>query len=219
MTADIELYHYVHCPYCIRVRFVLGYLNIPFKSTVLPYNDEQTPIKLSGVKMLPILRDGNHIMNESLDIIDYLDSKNALAVKETTQTKEFEHLTDVLNKISGPLHSLAMPYWIYTAEFDAESRKYFQAKKEIKRGPFRDLLAKKNDFVIEVQSLLNNLEEDLRPYYHSEHLTLKDIVIASHLWGLYIVPEFQFTDRMNLYLQKIKEECRFDYHVDFRSFL
>ena len=215
----VELFHYVHCPFCLRVRFALGLLNIPFKSTVLPYHDEETPKSLTGVKMLPILRDGDLVMNESLDIIQYLDKKNVLLVKETIQTTEFNNLTDELNRISSHLHSLAMPYWIYTAEFDPESRTYFQKKKETKRGPFRDLLKNQQKYLDEIGPLLSNLEKDLQPFYHSSKMTLSDIIIASQLWGLYVVPEFQFSDKMNQYLQTVKQICHFEYHVDFRSIL
>ena len=51
----MKLYHYVHCPFCVRVRMGLGYLGINFESIVLAYDDEKTPVKLTGKKMLPIL--------------------------------------------------------------------------------------------------------------------------------------------------------------------
>ena len=76
-----KLYHYVHCPFCIRIRLALGYLGLSYHSTVLPYDDEQrSGWALAGKKMLPILEfpDGT-IMAESLDIISHLDRENRLA--------------------------------------------------------------------------------------------------------------------------------------------
>ena len=55
----------------------------------------------------------------------------------------------------------------------------------------------------------------MTPYYKSDKLTINDIAIASHLWGMYIVPEFQFSDRMNTYLMNIKSKCNFNYHEDY----
>lgn len=213
--TNYTLYHYVHCPFCIRVRMALGYLKLDYKSVVLPYDDEKTPIALTGKKMLPALNDGNQTINESLDIIQLIDKKNSLHVKEIIEAADFKELETFLDQLGKPIHSLAMPYWIYTAEFDQSSREYFQNKKEEKRGPFKDLLANQDIFFQQLTPLLEKLENDLNPYYNSGHFTLKDILIASHLWGLYLVPEFQFSEKIHSYLQKVKSECHFNYHQDF----
>ena len=69
----VELFHYIHCPFCVRVRLACGYLDIPFKSTVIPYSDEETPRSIAGKKMLPILKtEDANIINESLDIIKFV---------------------------------------------------------------------------------------------------------------------------------------------------
>ena len=64
------LYHYIHCPFCLRVRMAYGFFKIPYKSIVLDYSEEKIPIDLCGKKMLPIASfpDGK-LLNESLDII------------------------------------------------------------------------------------------------------------------------------------------------------
>ena len=46
-------------------------------------------------------------------------------------------------------------------------------------------------------------------------LTLNDILIGSHLWGMYIFPEFQFSPKIHNYLQSIKLKCHFEYHSDY----
>jgi glutaredoxin 2 len=180
----------------------------------LPYDDEQTPLKLIGKKMLPILTHDNVATNESLDIIMLVDKLNILKVSELIQTSAFKDLEKFLNRISGPVHSLAMPYWIFTPEFSESSRKYFQMKKEEKRGPFSELIKKQKDYISELTPLLNDLENNLRPFYKSNVFSLNDILIAAHLWGLYVVPEFQFSEKIHHYLQTIKHECRFNYHKD-----
>lgn len=206
----MKLYHYVHCPFCVRVRMACGFLGILYESIVLPYNDEETPIKLMGVKMLPIFDFETSISNESLDIIKRLDSHNTL--NNELFTSEFDLL---LNEIGSNVHSLAMPYWIWTPEFDEKSRNYFQEKKEIKRGPFKDLVFKSSSFIKDLNKTLEKLESNISPYYNNDKLTILDIALASHLWGMYIVPEFQFSDKLHQYLQKVKNECHFNYHIDF----
>jgi glutaredoxin 2 len=213
----VTLYHYVHCPFCVRVRLALGYLNIPYNSQVLRYDDESTPVQLTGKKMLPILKTKEGAINESLDIIELLDKENRLKISEIKLNDEFVSLETLLNKMGNPIHSLAMPYWIYTPEFDEKSRAYFQTKKEIKRGPFKELVHRHEEFLAELNPLLSEIEKKLTPYYMSDSLGLYDILIAAHLWGLYIVPEFQFTEKVHEYLQKIKRDCRFNYHQDFWS--
>lgn len=206
---ELKLYHYVHCPFCIRVRMALGYLQLPYESIVLPYDDEITPVKLTGVKMLPIMEFNGKAQNESLDIIDRLDQKNLLKLDNPAE------INPLLNKLGVNVHNLAMPYWIYTPEFNENSRHYFQKKKEEKRGPFKNLVKKKELFIQEILKDLNDLAIELKPFYHSETFGLNDILLASHLWGLYVVPEFQFPEKIHAYLQEVKKICHFDYHQDY----
>ncbi|EQC43934.1 glutaredoxin 2, C-terminal domain protein [Bacteriovorax sp. Seq25_V] len=192
----------------------LGFLDMPYESIVTQYNDEKTPIDLTGKKMLPIMEfDNEAAMNESLDIIKKLDSK-ALISFDLYKNHEAE-IEDLLSKIGSDVHSLCMPYWIWTPEFTTESRKYFQEKKEVKRGPFKNLIKNKEQFIDSLNETLKTLEERVSSFYRSDILTVADIMIASHLWGMYIFPEYQFSEKVHSYLQLVKKQCRFDYHVDF----
>jgi glutaredoxin 2 len=205
----LELYHYVHCPYCIRVRMALGYLKLPWSSHVLPYNDEKTPLRLSGKKMLPIIVIDGKAHNESLDIIALLDKSEKL------KTNSWGETDLILNELGQHVHNLGMPYWVWSPEFDQASRDYFIAKKSAKRGPFNELARRRNEFEAPLHSLLEQIEPQLSPYWNSTHLTVKDIALASHVWGLFAVPEFHFSQPWYDYLMKIKLECEFDYHRDF----
>lgn len=209
---ELVLYHYVHCPYCVRVRMALGRLNLKYRSQVLAYDDQSTPVNLVGVKMLPILTVDGKPVRESLDIIRLLDQENDLSNdSDLTAAETFIKL------VNNPVHSLAMPYWIYTPEFSDSSRDYFVKQKEAKRGPFPELVKNSPRFVEELNPHLEKLADDLNPYFQSKRLRIQDIMIASHLWGLYIVPEFQFPEKIHRYLQNIKSECRFNYHQDYWS--
>ncbi len=194
-----------------------GLLNLPYDSRVLAYDDETTPIKLSGKKMLPIMEIDGKAMNESLDIVAALDSKNVLKISEFKKDSHYPEFENLLAKLGTNVHNLAMPYWIWTPEFTETSRTYFQTKKEVKRGPFKQLIVKKKQFSIEMQNDLKKVESELKPFYRSDKLTMYDILLASHIWGLYVVPEFQFSEDMHQYLQRVKDICSFDYHRDFWS--
>lgn len=208
---SFTLYHYVHCPFCIRVRMAFGYLNLKYDSKVLPYDDEATPLRLTGKKMLPALEVDGKTMNESLDIIKLIDKSNKLTYEPS------EKLDQLLNALGSEVHSLAMPYWIWTPEFTPSAREYFQKKKELKRGPFKDLVKNREKFIKAIEPLLKQVEDDLQPFYQSKNFSINDILIASHIWGLYVVPEFQFSEKLHQYLQSVKQICRFDYHQDFWS--
>ena len=211
------LYHYVHCPFCIRVRMALGHLQLPYESTVLPYDDEKTPQGLIGAKMLPIVKmpDGTH-MGESLDIIAKLDKNDQLAT-QATLGGDLPALNELLARMATPTHGLAIPYWMYTPEFDSAAQKYYRAKKEKSKGPFHLLVQNRKALTQEVHRALEELAPRTTPLLRGERLTLRDILIAAHLWGLYIVPEFQFPLEIHNYLQSVAKICHFNYHEDFWS--
>ncbi len=209
----MKLYHYVHCPFCIRVRLCLSLLGFDYISIVLPYDDEVTPVQLSGVKMLPIAEIDGKYVNESLDIIKLIDKNNILSWGNYEENKK--EVNSLLKEIGDVVHPLAMPYWIYTPEFDNTSRSYFQTKKEKKRGDFNLLVKNKDLYIAELQIKLNSLEKFLSPYFLSSDLGLIDVMIYSHLIGLNVVPSFQFPLFIYNYMRNIEELSSFDYHVDF----
>lgn len=211
-----KLYHYVHCPYCVRVRFVLGLLKVPYDSIVLRYDDEKTPVNLTGVKMLPILDfENGENKNESLEIIRQLDDKNTLNLDLLLNFEKLLEVEKLLDSIGKSVHALCMPYWIYTPEFDEKSRSYFQEKKGKKKGPFFRLIKNKDSYLKSLSSTLYDIEKRIKPYWEGKNISIFDIMIASHLWGMYIFPEFQFPPMVHEYLQNIKSRCEFDYHEDF----
>ena len=160
-----------------------------------------------------VLPDGS-AKNESLEILKSQDLSDVL--DWGLLARENISISTLLDKIGSQVHSLAMPYWIYTPEFSESSRKYFQAKKEIKRGPFKELVLNQKTFIDQLEFILTNeVLPELKPFYKSDKLTILDIMLASHLWGLYIVPEYQFNIRMHEYLMRVKEATHFNYHEDY----
>jgi len=196
---------------------VLGYLNIPFESIVLRYDDEETPIRLAKKKMLPIMDfDNGFITNESLIIIANLDKDDLL--KTSLLNDEVKNqMENMLDELGSNIHSLCMPYFIQTKEFDDKSREYFQKKKEVKRGPFKDLILNRDNFLNPLNEDLLDLEDQLNPYFLGEEFSIFDILIASHLWGLYLLPEFSFSEDLESYLQEVKNLCKFNYHQDLET--
>jgi glutaredoxin 2 len=196
---------------------VLGFLGLEFESIVLRYDDEETPIRLAKKKMLPIMDFGNgFITNESLIIIENLD-KNDLLKTSLLKGEVKTEIEIMLDELGSNIHSLCMPYFIESKEFDEKSREYFLKKKEAKRGPFKDLILNKEKFLVPLQEDLSDLEEQLNPFFLGEEFSIFDILIASHLWGLYLVPNFNFSENFESYLQEVKNLCHFEYHRDLVS--
>ena len=190
----------------------LGYLNIPWNSHVLAYSDEATPLSLTGKKMLPILKDGSRVMNESLDIIKHLDPGNKLCNEDW---KDFEETLDLVAPL---IYNIAMPFWVFSPEFDPASQRYFLKKKEAKRGPFAELIKERSGFESELQPLLASLEIRLKPFWESSTLGIRDIGLAAQLWGLFSVPEFRFSEKLHRYLMSVKELTHFNYtHFHWRQ--
>ena len=210
----MHLIHYVHCPFCVRVRMVLGALGLSYNSEVLPYHNEERPMGLTGKKMLPIMEINGSYLNESLEIIEKLDAENDLNSRAVIESYRSE-IEPVLNKLGKDVHSLAMPYWMLTPEFDQESRRYFQNKKEAKRGPFKDLVARSEEISQSLESSLEEYSKIFEKDLAKNKIDLKDILVAAHLWGMYIVPEFQFSSEIHSYLQGVKKQTNFNYHEDF----
>jgi len=191
----------------------LAFLDENYRDQVLQYDDESTPLKLTGVKMLPIWQDkSGKAMNESLDIIKHLDKDNRIPALKQADNEELENW---LSKLGSNVHNLAMPYWVWTPEFKESSRNYFEAKKSKKRGPFKELAKNRNHFEEQIIKDLKYFESNLTPWYKSEEFTLADIMVAAHLWGLFVVPEFRFSDKMHSYLMAVKSKTKFDYHAPF----
>jgi len=193
---------------------VLGFLNLPYESILLPYDDEETPIKLAKKKMLPIMDFGDgFITNESLIIIEHLDKDDSLKTSLLTGELRIQ-IEGMLNELGHNIHSLCMPYFIKTKEFNEKSREYFVKKKEAKRGLFENLILNRENFLVPLEEDLEILEEQIGPYFLGAEFSIFDILIASHLWGLYLLPDFSFSENLEVYLQDVKDLCKFEYHQD-----
>jgi len=69
------LYVYDHCPFCVRVRAAFGLKNIKYNLQFLANDDIETPTRLVGKKISPILEwsEGGVCMPESMDIVRLVD--------------------------------------------------------------------------------------------------------------------------------------------------
>ncbi len=164
MLKNHKLYYYEHCPYCIRVLAYCGMSDIQIDKQILLNDDEETPIKLIGQKVLPIFQysDGNEknfVMGESLDIIKMLAQNDGTNL---VHCEEYDKIViDFWNDLRLPNYSLAMPRWVKLpfAEFATPSSiDYFVKKKTKSIGDFQIALEKTDYWKHEFSKALEKYE-------------------------------------------------------------
>lgn len=76
-ATDIVLYQAEWCPYCARVRTKLTDLLLDYKTVNVPHSHEerQEVLAASGQTSIPVLVDGETVLDDDDDIIPYLDKR------------------------------------------------------------------------------------------------------------------------------------------------
>lgn len=209
------LHIYEHCPYCVKARMVFGLKNVPVTLNFILNDDVETPTRMIGAKMVPILEkpDGSS-MPESMDIVSYIDETHGDA--PLIQAKPVNQvLRDWLKQHSNLIYSLAMPRWVRLQpplpEFETQGAiDYFTKKKEVSRGDsFANLFAKSDALLQELNAALpalgSMIETDSR--VHSRIVTEDDIHLFASLHSLSIVKGVQYPAKLNAYRKQMSKEC------------
>lgn len=73
----IKLYESAYCPFCDIVKEQLENLNLEYTSILVPTPQHQRQIvqEISGQSLVPVIVDGDEIINDSRRIIEYLTNK------------------------------------------------------------------------------------------------------------------------------------------------
>ncbi|PIT28493.1 glutaredoxin, GrxB family [Snodgrassella alvi] len=137
----MQLYLYDHCPYCVRARMIFGKKMVPVENIYLLNDDEDTPNKLIGKKMVPILvKDDGSAMGESLDIVYYIDQLTGGAPLNTIIRPEIEGWIKITDTYRNFL-TLPRCISIKLPEFATQSAiDYFISKKTAIFGDFQQHL-------------------------------------------------------------------------------
>ena len=71
----LTLYHVAWCPDCEVVRRKLADLHVEYEPVVVPDIRPMRKVvhEVSGQYYVPVLKDGNTVLTETDDILDYLD--------------------------------------------------------------------------------------------------------------------------------------------------
>ncbi|HDX1191621.1 TPA: GrxB family glutaredoxin [Pasteurella multocida] len=208
----MELYVYDHCPYCVRAMMIFGLKNIPFKKHVLLNDDEETPIRLVGKKVVPILvKEDGTAMPESLDIVKYIDTHYGEPILQTAVRPEIEAL---LAEITSYSNYLLMPRFVKLdlAEFATQSAiDYFTKKKTDYVGDFTQHFTNTPTYLARLTQDLEKLSALVMGETSlNQHLSFEDILVFPLLRNLTCVKGLRFPARLEKYIKRLSELSKVD---------
>lgn len=197
----MKLYTYSHCPFCARVKYVAGKLGIKLEDVVLDYDDIETPIKLIGKKMVPILeKDDGTIMSESNDIISlFIELAGSNETKKPTKGA-----IEWQGGSFAPLLQIGLPRWplLDLQEFKTESSRIaWEDNKQSTELNFVQLIEDTANIVLQVNEFLIGTEKQLNINNGKTSLSLLDSAIYySILRGLYCEPTIIWPEQLNQWM-------------------
>jgi glutaredoxin 2 len=143
----MKLFVYDHCPFCVKARAVFGLKDVPFDLVIMLNDDEETPTRMIGKKMAPILDHDGRFIAESMDIVAHIDGMAGPRILSGARNPA---VAQWISDTSDPLFRLAMPRWAISdfKEFSTpQARAYFTRNKEAMIGPFADHMAASPDYI------------------------------------------------------------------------
>jgi len=214
--SAMKLYVYDHCPFCVRSRMIFGLKEVACEIITLPNDDEETPARLIGKKMLPVLvTESNEAMGESLDIVKYIDETYGSSVLKMSDNPEIETWMEEATKLIYPL---AIPRWANSdfEEFRQDAaRQYFVNKKEAVFGPFQRLLEQTEIMVNEMNVQLEILEGLFAQQERdSEYFSLTDIRLFPLLRSLSIVKGIHWPPQIDAWRREMALGTRVNLNDD-----
>jgi len=109
---EIQLYHFQRCPYCEKTRRALRTLHLEYDSQIIDPQDRSKVEEVSGQEKVPVIIEGDTVVNDSSEILKYLHSYHSNGVEiiperdhERGLAKIFDQYADA---VLGPLYYRAL---------------------------------------------------------------------------------------------------------------
>lgn len=210
----MKLYVYDHCPFCAKARMIFGLNSLPLELSFILENDVDTPTKLVGKKMTPILEkaDGSH-MGESMDVVHYVDSQYGgepivTPVGENSPIKTWhDAIVKTIFTLSIPrLGSIDLP------EFATpEARAAFKTRQTKNFGDFDEIFSRTGELVQDVEEQLVKLDPLLA---EREHIDADDFVLYPTLRSLSIVKGVNYPANVKRYMERMEQATGVNLYFD-----
>jgi len=206
----MKLYIYDHCPFCVKARMIFGLKNLPVELIVMLNDDEDTPKKLVGQKMAPILqKDDGSAMPESLDIVRFIDKSDG---EPLLNGKTNPAISDWLRHVNSYINKLLLPRIAEAsfAEFATpEARSYFRDKKEASIGDFAELKRHAPGFIKNISDDLRQLDKLIvKPNAVNGELSEDDIHLFPLLRSLTLVAGIDWPSRVADYRDNMAKQTQ-----------
>ena len=212
----MKLYAFDSCPYCVRVRAVIGLKKIPCDMAFVVAG--RLPEELAGQVerfVVPMLKldQTDQIMQESVDIIRYLDN-SAIGSDSATPLFDRYDISDALGHWLARIRPLLdrlcyprMPALNLPELGPSQAIEFFQSSRAQHLGmSFELALHNTERFTAELEPMLAELDTilELECFLHRERLiTMDDIYVFAELRNLAMVQELNMPKRLQLYLHHL----------------
>ncbi|EJD6378632.1 glutaredoxin 2 [Providencia rettgeri] len=209
----MKLYIYDHCPFCVRARMIFGLKKLAVEQIVLFDDDIETPTKMIGRKMLPILqKDDGSYLPESLDIVHYVDSINEPKYAKGSIAPEIETWSKT---VSAVVYKLVTPRFTQT-DFPeistAEARAAYISRTSKSYGDLNELKKETHTLLVELEPQLSLLDAWLE--IRSEDIDINDFIIFPTLRSLSIVEHLSFSTNIRNYMERIAKSTNINLLFD-----
>ncbi len=201
----MKLYVYEHCPFCIRARMIFGLKKVPFELGVIMEGDVETPTRMVGKKVVPILQKEEGVyMPESMDIIHYVDQLDGSPVI----TGECDPAIDAWCKENTrAVFNLAIPRFTRAdfKELSTPAARDAYTQREINAfGDLDTLMANSQTYIDTLSDALGKIETYLRA---KNPVSITDFYLFPILNSLTIVKDFPYSPALRGYLEHVSMSC------------
>lgn len=184
----MRLFVFDHCPFCVRALLAVGLKSAPVEIEYLLEDDIETPTKMIGRQMVPILEyQAGQFMPESLDIVKYLDENFGEVMFTAAQEPA---ITQWIEQHFGIVNQYVMPRFakMNFPEFATQSahNMYISRHEEGIGESFDALMEKSDDYKYTMETALAQLADflDLDRIKTNSHYSMDDIILFPLLRAL-----------------------------------
>lgn len=199
----MKLYIYEHCPFCCRARMIFALKGLSVDTEVVMEGDAETPLRLVGRKVLPVLQkpDGTH-MAESMDIVRFVDGLTGSPIIGQAGSSDlaqwYEATWPLALKLFIPRFTRAQFVELSTPD----AREAYRLREVEAFGDLEELVSQTPALLHQMNVMLEKLERLLAAH---RSLNTDDFLIYPLLRSLSIVKGTGFGREARAYMKRMED--------------